>query len=319
MLRYPHLIILTVVFISIVSHAKSQDPPRLEPDDMILAPYTIPIVNVEYKAILFQVAKDASSQWSRFFIRLNGDPVWCSERKDLHDKTVNGLAYLSDFPLEEAERMMTSPEWTKAIFVRHPKPRLLSAYLDKVLKRKKGYKGLCRVYASLLNQQDGRDHDDLDLDYNHCFLKRDDFGFFLYNITTVLSDVHWRSIHSLIDKKWWPHVNFVGKMTTLSEDAKEFLDSIHSNIDNVSAWERIGSTGWGANERNCSAEGTDPFLAERRNRHQTDARDKMMDYYTPELENFVESHWGDDLNNHYFDLEKIKLFGYYDKTIYEGK
>jgi Sulfotransferase family len=50
-----------------------------------------------------------------------------------HNPKHNGLVYLHDYSLEEANRIMTSSEYRRAIFVRDPKERFLSAFLDKAL------------------------------------------------------------------------------------------------------------------------------------------------------------------------------------------
>eukprot|EP00558_Chaetoceros_sp_UNC1202_P007240 CAMPEP_0197248216 /NCGR_PEP_ID=MMETSP1429-20130617/36451_1 /TAXON_ID=49237 /ORGANISM="Chaetoceros sp., Strain UNC1202" /LENGTH=117 /DNA_ID=CAMNT_0042709345 /DNA_START=146 /DNA_END=499 /DNA_ORIENTATION=- len=97
-------------------------------------------------------------------------------------------------------------------------------------------------------------------------------------------------------------------MEDLSEDAEHFLKEIKSIKDGVSAWDRIGSTGWGDNERDCGALGTSAFLAKKDSRHKTNARDHMLSYYTPELERFVEQHYADDYNNPYYQFSDMKLF-----------
>jgi hypothetical protein len=51
-----------------------------------------------------------------------------------HNPSYNGLKYLNHYPLKTALEMLTDPEWTRAIFVRDPKERFFSAYLDKAKK-----------------------------------------------------------------------------------------------------------------------------------------------------------------------------------------
>lgn len=277
--------------------------PEIEEDDLVYSTLrnTVPILNEEYKVVFFLVAKAASSEWLRFFIRLSGNPNWCSSSSIcIHDRKENKLTYLSDYSPEEARKIMTSPEWTKAVFVRHPKPRLLSAFLDKAIeKSKKFLKGACRAYKNK-----GKDMD-------KCVKNHKDFGFFLNEITTTLAtNVHWRSIYSRIDEKWWPYINFVGNMETLSDDAQTLLKSIKSNITGISAWDTIGTTGWSSNERRCeeTIDSEGEFLSRRDKKHTTKARDKMLQYYTRELEEFVEQQYRDDLNNSYFHFEPISLF-----------
>jgi hypothetical protein len=260
---------------------------------------TVPIVNEEYNIIFFQVAKVASSEWSRFFMRLNNDPRWCTN-ECIHDPEVSGLKHLTDYSIEEAEEMMTSPEWTKAVFVRHPKPRILSAFLDKaVLKSDHFMNVTCRKYEAQNKS------------YDECATLHQNFDFFVNEITTTLSgNVHWRSIHSRIDEKWWPYINVIGKMENLSNDAKSLLKYIHSNKTGISAWDKIGTSGWSDNERDCvnTIKSKGQFLAQRDVIHTTSARDKMLKYYTVELEQFVEKRYADDLNNPYFHIEPMKLF-----------
>ena len=280
-------------------------PPKLTRHDLIYnnKRNTVPIVNEEYKTIFFQVAKVASSEWTRFFIRLNNDPGWCSNDR-IHDPQVNGLKYLSDYPIKEARQMMLSPEWTKAIFVRHPKPRILSAFLDKAIEKSEHFVAeTCKVYWA---QKQGTV-----LSYEDCLNYHENFDFFLHEITTTLKDnVHWRSIYSRVDEKWWPYMTHIGYMESLSDDAKTFLQSIHSDQTGKSAWEAIGTSGWSDNERDCAntERSNGEFLAKRDIKHTTRARDKMLKYYTPELEEFVENHYKDDLENDFFSFKPIQLF-----------
>lgn len=283
---------------------KPISPPKLLTSDLIYNDKrnTVPIVNEEYNIIFFQVAKVASSEWSRFFIRLHNDDSnleWCSNDR-IHDHNANGLKYLSDYSIKEAREMMLSPDWTKAIFVRHPKPRILSAFLDKAVEKSDHFvQETCKRY-----QAKGKSYDD-------CIYHHEDFDFFLHEITTTLKDnVHWRSIYSRVDEKWWPYINYIGNMDNLSDDAKTLLQSIHSNKTGVSAWDKIGTSGWSDNERDCeSTKNSDgEFLAKRDVIHTTRASEKMLKYYTPKLEQFVEDHYADDLDNIYYDFDPIHLF-----------
>jgi hypothetical protein len=275
----------------------------LQENDLVYKPQrnTVPIVNEEYNLVFFLVAKAASSEFIRFLSRLQGSDHWC-DSSGIHHKEINELRFLSDYPIEEAQEMMTSPKWHRAIFVRDPKPRILSAFLDKAVQHEKHFmRSNCPIWAEATADRGGT--------LDECIEKHNSFEFFLRNITTTLNlNVHWRSIYSRVDEKWWPYMNYIAHMKDLSEDAEHFLSSIHSNIDGVSAWDRLGKTGWGDNERNCSATGHLPFLAKKDSIHHTDARQRMRQYYTPELEKFVETHFADDYNNPYFHFSELKLF-----------
>jgi hypothetical protein len=278
--------------------------PRLEYEDLVYQgsfhPLS-PVVIEEYNLVFFLAAKAASSEWIRFFMRLEDNPEWC-EKGCIHDASQNGLTYLNDYPLEQAEEMMTSPKWTRAIFLRHPKPRLLSAFLDKAVGHKRKFdEEFCQKYI-----EKGEDYYTLE----GCREHRLEFDFFLRNITTTLpNNVHWSPVSNRMDDKWWPFINYIATMEDLAEDAEHFLQNLISNVDGMTAWDRVGKTGWGDNERDCDHLGTDPFLGKKDTKHKTNAKSKMLQYYTPELENFVEE--GDfkkDLNNEYFSFTPFNLF-----------
>jgi hypothetical protein len=279
-----------------------KNPPTLDANDIVYktSRNTVPVVNEEYNLVFFLTAKAASSEWIRFLMRLQGSEHWCED--GIHPKGMNDLTFLSDYSIEEAQEMMTSPKWNRAIFVRNPKPRILSAFLDKAVQHEKHFlRSNCPLWASETAARGGT--------LEECVEKHDSFEFFLYNITTTLNlNVHWRSIYSRVDSKWWPYINYIAHMQDLSEDAEHFLKSIHSNVDGVSAWDRIGKTGWSDNERDCDNIGNSAFLAKKDTLHQTSARDKMLQYYTPELERFVETHYADDFNNPFFHFSELKLF-----------
>ena len=257
---------------------------------------TPPIVNEEYKVIFFHVAKAASSEWIRFFTRLNGNPAWCGP--DIHNNTVNNIKRLNDYTLKEAERMMKDPTWTKAIFVRNPKTRLLSAYLDKVLSHPKHFKeAYCHSYM-----KNGGILED-------CWENYLNFDFFIHNITTISwKNVHWRPIITRIDEKWWPYINYIRNMENLSHDAKDFLQHLKSSKDGISAWDRIGRIGWSDNERDCNTMGTKSFLQKKDHKHAQNAGDKLKQHYTPELEKFVEQQYWKDYHNPYFKFSPLKIF-----------
>ena len=50
-----------------------------------------------------------------------------------HISPQNGLKVLTDYSLQEANEMLTSEKWTRAMFVRDPKERVLSAYCKCVM------------------------------------------------------------------------------------------------------------------------------------------------------------------------------------------
>jgi hypothetical protein len=273
--------------------------PKLKPTDLIYngRRNTVPLVIQEYNLIFFLQAKVASTEMVRFFMRLENKTEWCNAT--IHANVKGTMTLLSDYSLDEAQSMMIDPKWKKAMFVRNPKPRILSAFLNRfVVLRDRFITKTCPQYARLGGKN-----------VTECIeaVKREDFSFFLKEITTVNHEnVHWRSIYSTVEEKWWPWIDEIYEMGDNSEVFKTFLQSIKSNIDGVSAWDRTGKTGWGEYEVDCN--GDHAFMEKKDSRHATDANSKMRQYYTPDLEKFVEQRYADDLNNPYFQLTPIKLY-----------
>lgn len=54
-------------------------------------------------------------------------------RSILHNPKLNGLKCICDYDDKEVEAMMLNSSWIKAAFVREPRERILSAYLNKVI------------------------------------------------------------------------------------------------------------------------------------------------------------------------------------------
>lgn len=87
----------------------------------------------EFKLLFFTVPKNSCTEWKRLFWRMMKHPQWKSYGMEAHDPSKNGLQFLDHYPLKKQKDMMMSPEWSKAIFVREPLERLLSAFIEKGL------------------------------------------------------------------------------------------------------------------------------------------------------------------------------------------
>ena len=59
------------------------------------------------------------------------------EERHVHLPDKAPFKHLFKFSDKEILHMMTSDEWTRTVFVREPKERVLSAFLDKFCKNKK--------------------------------------------------------------------------------------------------------------------------------------------------------------------------------------
>ena len=199
--------------------------------------------------------------------------------------------------------MMTSDEWTRAVFLREPKERVLSAFLDKFVKSNYFNRRCCINKRSLSPQQkeecssktqvEDEDHEETDLD----------FGYFLQR-TRDCHDQHWNPQRHKIDEKWWPYITFVGYMNmhnNLETDAKRLLQSLKSSKDGLTAWEKYAKTGWGENSQ-------DSFLHKDVALHATNARDKLRKYYSRCDEAIVEKHWSKDWESPFFHFDEVKLY-----------
>jgi len=136
--------IINSTHLSIISQSSEEESIQVDlvkPDDIIYSSGwdSAPIVLDEYKLVFFTIPKAGCTIWKQLFRRMMGFKNWqkqsqANDVKELpHNPKFNGLTYLHHYSLEEASQIMTSREWTRAIFVRDPKERFLSAFLDKAL------------------------------------------------------------------------------------------------------------------------------------------------------------------------------------------
>ena len=179
-----------------------------------------PIVLEQFKLLFFTIPKNSCEEFKRLFRRMKGLSDWRTHYNHPpvggkpgttipHDPQVNGLKYLYHYSPEQATRIVNDPSWTKAIFIRDPLTRFLSAYLDKIV--------------------------------NHPYRMKKlhlNFEQFVGKVENGFKDPHWNPQCALIDcKKWLPRLNFIGRVSTIAQDTKNLLKR-------VKAWERFGSTGW---------------------------------------------------------------------------
>ena len=275
--------------------------PQVLPDDIILKHARTAFVIPEYKLIFFTFPKVACSEWKRMFMRINGNPNWCKIRGfDAHDPKSNLISTLADYSPEIATEMMTSPSWTRAAFVREPKERVLSAFLDKSVKEDYIVRKCCN---RLQNESERK----------KCKTNRKSFESFLYFVRTYPNecfDVHWEPQVVKIDKKWWPYIDFIGHQENLLEDAERLLRSLTSSRDPIpgrTAWERYGITGWGDDNELCEKR-PNSFLKENTSTHKLDTGSHMLEWYTKKTEKMVEETWAVEWQEEKIEFPLIKLF-----------
>jgi Sulfotransferase family len=254
----------------------------LQDDDFVFLDTDVqssPIVIESHKLIFFPVPKVADIMFMMLLRRMTGFENWKSLNVDPRD---DGLVRLSDYSIEQATEMITSPEYTRATFLRDPKDRFLSTYLDLVLNRNTSIEQLC------------------------C--RKDDKCFHKYHATirdfaTTLiwncHDKHWIPMSRWIDPRFIPTLNFVGHLETVQTDARALLE-------HVGAWEEFGAFGWGPHGDEAMFESMDP-LADWTASDYAGSWHLMSKLFTPSIESILELYYREDYNTHEFDLPLIKI------------
>lgn len=240
-----------------------------------------PVVIEKYKLVFFTVAKVGCTVWKQLFRRIMGHNDWKEENWDTlipWNPELNGLKYLYDFNRETASKMMTDPVWTRAIFVRDPKERFVSAYFDKVVNHDTYLQSKCCAYTG------------------DCVTKaRESIGGFL-EVARFCEDAHWKPLTRRIDEdKYWPYINFVGNMNTVESDSKALLRKI-------GAWDEYGASGWGDKRQDGIFESVTEVL------HATHSKEKLKITLNPEVEKELDDFYADDYNNSVLNLTHYQIF-----------
>jgi hypothetical protein len=232
-------------------------------------------------------------------MRMTHNSNWCTADINVHLPEIHNVPYLSQYSIEDATAMMTSPEWTKAVFVREPKERVLSAFLDKAVNETRFFKNKC-----CKRLKDSHDMQD-------CIRNMKSFPSFLHYVTEYpveCGNVHWEAQVYKIDSKWWPYFNFIGYHHTLEQDAKRLLSHLVSSRDGMTAWDKWGSSGWGEERGESCDNRIGAFLETNTATHQRKSGDKMMTYYEAETEALVEKYWEKDWGQKELIFPAVKLY-----------
>ena len=245
------------------------------PDDLLVQPtdilykqrYGSAVVIPSHKFIFIPIPKVGSTVWYKLLRRMTGVQVWPSDLGPLpQNPDVNGLTYLADYSRTQATDMWTSPAWTKAMMVRDPKERLLSAYLDKV---KHSYTGAL-VHGTCCPDTNScaKDHRNMTLpQFVNLLVARECWN----------TGDHWNLQSERMERKYWPHVTTVLHLDHAAADARRLLEQ-------VGAWEAFGATGWGPDGKDSI------FSPSVTTRHVTNASTLVDQYYdSPALVKQVES------------------------------
>lgn len=183
------------------------------------------------------------------------------------------VRYLWDYTLEEANYMMTAAEYTRAIFVRDPKKRFLSAFLDKGVHN----------YGNFLESHCCPQNDQKCLPKNVHQIE----GFI--QLIQNCTDPHWRPQYHRMDPQQWGYINFLGHLERISVDGPRLLNKIGAG-----RYLRMG--GWGGGNE------TRLFATSNQNHH-TGAADNL-NLMTPEISRIVEEYYRDDYSFPMFGFTK---------------
>lgn len=149
---------------------------------------------------------------------------------------------------------MTSENWTRAIFVRDPKERFLSAYLDQAVNTDFANLICCRTNVTISEKCSD--------------LIKTLEGF--VNVTRTCHSDHWSAQSVRIDRKFWKYINFVGYFDRLASDTKTLLKSLGKKGE---AWELHGKSG-------CGDRNTDEIFRGALTSHATNASSRIDNFYT---------------------------------------
>ena len=263
-----------------------EEPNLLQEDDYIYRYRGIwdasPIVLEDHNLIFFSIPKAGCTTFKQLFRRMMGLPDWkIQDGSNMlpHNPFRNGLKYLYDYSPAKANEMMTSPLYTRAVFVRDPKMRFLSAFLDKSLSNNGQYLrnkccpgGKCIENAQTLE------------------------GFL--QLAQSCKDAHWMPQSERVDAKYWKYIDYIGHLETAEEDAKRLLQRI-------GAWEAYGKSGWGKHGNTSIFE--NPADA---GDHATWSRWSVWKWYTQALERKVEDFYHEDYSSSMFNFTVTNLVDY---------
>ena len=239
----------------------------LKPTDSIYRlDFASPIVLEEHRLVFFAVPKAACTVFKQLFRRMASKQNWRKHNNDLpHNPRVNGLKLLRDYSVESANAMLTNRTWTRAIFVRDPRERLLSAYLDKGRKKTLINKWCCP-------------------ETNDCgSLSAKSFKNFLTGVASYCLNDHWSLQARRFEPKFFYSINFIGRVENAAQDTRQMLIEMgrRNNVNGGgdALWNKYCASGWGQN-------GSEHIFQRISNiRHGTSSSDKMKEYYnSPEIE-----------------------------------
>jgi hypothetical protein len=248
-------------------------PPKLTKKHRVYKGWQQPIVFEQYKLVFFLVPKVAQTTFLQLFLRMLNSSMWnTTDTQTVHNTAMPLLQphKLGSFKAEKAQEIMTSPNYTRAIFVRDPAERLLSAYLDRV----DGFGGTyaAKVCCNIWLPPDRNHWNRTVYEWLYCIRAASKESESIANISAtchatkwqgsmeavrcisnysslerfvdrtlgICPEAHWWHQSEMIDKEFWPYINVVEHLNTASRGVESLLRSIGDHV-----WEQYGANGWG--------------------------------------------------------------------------
>ena len=177
-----------------------------------------------HKILYCAIPKIACTNWKTIMLLLNGKTV----TKDVHHVHIPSL---TDFSAEEVDRRLR--EYKKLIIVRNPHERLLSAYNDKFVNRKKS-SHFVRIYGPLIMKNTAKYMKRSNVNYaidKETEITFQDFVRYVGNVENELStldECHWREIYQLCSPCAIQY-DYILKLETMSDDVRYILSSINAS------------------------------------------------------------------------------------------
>ena len=231
-----------------------------------------------HKLVICAIPKVASTELIKLIYRLDGDPKWFREPHFRSDAPT--LATLSR---DEATDIMNDPRWTKAVFLRDPLTRLLSAYLDKFVLAPK--RGLAANYGVKHFGSSMSFETFIDAIASNITDKASPYGLHLG------TNPHWKpQRYQCSLEKFLPVFSFIGRYENIREHAETLLRA-------ANLWDDFGKSGWAPTfvkrpisphrslaEHNASNDVLRDAIFARAAAHGTNAKNRYRDYYRLEQE-----------------------------------
>lgn len=236
------------------------------------------IVVKKHKLLMVAIPKSGCTSLKMLLRRMSGKDDYMS-MKDVHSYEKSGLDVWNDCSKSEKHEILNSPEWTRAVFVRNPKERLLSAFLNKVRDTSFAARRCCKQSSFRACQS---------------FMEISFTNFF--EIARLCDERHWANQASIIGTNILKKINFVGHLETIQNDTKRLLTK-------MKLYEKYGKDGWGKfrNQSIFSYKGNGQH-------HSTSAKEYLKEYYTPKLEKEVERYYEEDYKTKILGIDNIRIF-----------